>query len=159
MIDAFTTPKLTYAVDTKTFLASRQRLRLHSESADPKAAVFRERFNVLKQRTLRHKLFKTKLEGSSGPDSYTLTPLSALLGHTRYKADENGLVVIGMIVQLEEGKYYLEDLDGKVRLSLADVQAAHGLYTENSIVIAEGGDRPGLLVPPHLPRRPGHSHP
>eukprot|EP00038_Savillea_parva_P009957 m.186937 g.186937 ORF g.186937 m.186937 type:complete len:565 (-) comp16932_c0_seq1:184-1878(-) len=141
IIDAFDTPKLSYSVDHKQFVPVKGTLRLHSSLATPKAALHRERFNILRQRTLRHALFRSKLEGTEEADGagYKLTPLSALLGHSRFRGTgSEGLIVLGMLAQLEEGKYYLEDLDGKVRLSLADASPAYGLYTENSIVIVEG---------------------
>jgi len=142
VIDAFDAPKLTYSIDHRQFVPNKGALRLHAVDAASKAHISRERYNVLKQRTLRHSFFKGKLEGAAVAEgeSGELTPLSALLGHSRYKSrSESGLVVMGMLSQLEEGKYYLEDLDGKVRLGLsAETTTSYGLFTENSIVIAEG---------------------
>eukprot|EP00041_Stephanoeca_diplocostata_P020566 m.463027 g.463027 ORF g.463027 m.463027 type:complete len:579 (+) comp21608_c0_seq2:323-2059(+) len=140
VIGAFDVPKLQYSTDRKHFVAVRGTPVLHSDSAEPKALLWRERFTILRQRTLRNKLFSRALEGSAAEKSaFKLTPLSALLGSSRQSIrHETGLIVMGMLSQIDEGKYCLEDLDGRVRLALTDVAFGHGLFHENAIVIAEG---------------------
>lgn len=60
-------------------------------------------------------MIPTLFRSADADTTFELTPLSALLGHSRFKQRSGqALVVMGMLAQLEEGRYYLEDLDGKV---------------------------------------------
>lgn len=98
---------------------------------------------MLRQRTMRNELFMPALEGVSDTERrFQLTPLSALLGaagdsHKSTAATES-IVVLGMLSQLQEGKFYLEDLDGKVRIDLSQTEFTMGLFTEQTVVISEG---------------------
>jgi len=143
VVGAFDTPRMEYSLDHKQFVPAKgKRAVLHSSSADPRPAFHRERFHVLRQRTLRNDLFAQRVEGVESNESFEITPLSALLGHAKAprsrRGADHGIIVMGLVAQLEEGRYYLEDLDGRVRLSLQDVECSVGLFTENTIVIAEG---------------------
>lgn len=75
VIDAFDVPKLSYSVDLKQFMSVRGTPLLLSKDASMKAELFRERFNVLRQRTLRHKLFTRKLEGCVVSALHTRAPV------------------------------------------------------------------------------------
>jgi hypothetical protein len=92
-----------------------------------------------------------------------LTPLSALLGavgdaHRSATSDGEPLIVMGMLSQLQEGKFYLEDLDGKVRVDLSRTNFTMGLFTEQCVVISEGKYRDQVFhatsigFPPPEPR-------
>ncbi|MCV4656212.1 hypothetical protein OFM13_33265, partial [Escherichia coli] len=48
------------------------------------------------------------------------------------------VIVLGMITQLKEGKFFLEDPTGTVQLDLSKAQFHSGLYTEACFVLAEG---------------------
>jgi len=47
-------------------------------------------------------------------------------------------LLFGMISQLQENVYYLEDLDSYIRLDLSAAEPTFGLVTENSFVLVEG---------------------
>lgn len=47
-------------------------------------------------------------------------------------------MVLGALIQLEQGKYHLEDPTGKVELDLTNAKFHTGLYTEGVIVLVEG---------------------
>ena len=142
-IDSFKeVPRFTYRADRKQFLPAGASA-LHPSAAGAKAAVFRDRLVMLRQRTMRNELFMPALEGVSDTERrFQLTPLSALLGaagdsHNSSAANES-IVVMGMLSQLQEGKFYLEDLDGKVRVDLSQTEFTMGLFTEQTVVISEG---------------------
>ncbi|KAI2654017.1 DNA polymerase epsilon subunit 2 [Labeo rohita] len=80
-------------------------------------------------RTHRHELFTPPVIGSApdeGRNKFQLKTVEALLGST---AKVGEVIVLGMITQLKEGKFYLEDLSGTFH---------SGLYTESCFVLAEG---------------------
>ncbi|XP_061424594.1 DNA polymerase epsilon subunit 2 isoform X2 [Lethenteron reissneri] len=103
-----------------------------------KAAVFRERYAILQQRTHRHDLFTPPVVGSvteEGRNKFQLKTVEFLQGST---AQLGEVIVLGMLTQLKEGKYYLEDPTGTVQLDLKNAQFHSGLYTESCFVLAEG---------------------
>lgn len=96
-----------------------------------------QRFALLQQRISRNKLFTRPALSSAAPtDGHRyceLTPLQALLGttgETHY--------VMGSLSQLEDGRFYLEDLTASIQVDLATAATTAGLFTENCIVVAEG---------------------
>ncbi|XP_035576007.1 DNA polymerase epsilon subunit 2 isoform X2 [Canis lupus baileyi] len=64
-----------------------------------------------------------------------LKTIETLLGSTAKIGD---VIVLGMITQLKEGKFFLEDPTGTVQLDLSKAQFHSGLYTESCFVLAEG---------------------
>eukprot|EP00057_Strongylocentrotus_purpuratus_P034860 XP_796825.2 PREDICTED: DNA polymerase epsilon subunit 2 [Strongylocentrotus purpuratus] len=137
VIDSFTVPRYTYNAERKKFLMSNDAPNLHA-SAKYKADLFRERYNILLQRTSRHSLFSPPVQGASNETQgkkFQLKPVEFLLGST---AKLGELIVLGMLTQLKEGKFHLEDPTGAVQLDLAKAQFHTGLFTENCFVLAEG---------------------
>uniref|UniRef100_A0A8C9G502 DNA polymerase epsilon subunit 2 n=1 Tax=Pavo cristatus TaxID=9049 RepID=A0A8C9G502_PAVCR len=105
-------------------------------TARDKAELFRERYSILQQRTHRHELFTPAAVVVHPDDSrskFQLKTVETLLGNT---AKVGEVIVLGMITQLKEGKYFLEDPTGVVQLDLSKFHS--GLYTESSFVLAEG---------------------
>eukprot|EP00074_Homo_sapiens_P076557 XP_011535144.1 DNA polymerase epsilon subunit 2 isoform X2 [Homo sapiens] len=103
-----------------------------------KAEMFRERYTILHQRTHRHELFTPPVIGSHPDESgskFQLKTIETLLGSTTKIGDA---IVLGMITQLKEGKFFLEDPTGTVQLDLSKAQFHSGLYTEACFVLAEG---------------------
>jgi DNA polymerase epsilon subunit 2 len=95
---------------------------------------------------MRNRLFQPVLDGVEDEDRrYKLTPLSALLGCDGEEDDQGehgeALIVMGMLSQLKEGIFFLEDLDASVRLDMSGTTFAKRLFTEQSIVLAEGSYR------------------
>ncbi|XP_050406951.2 DNA polymerase epsilon subunit 2 [Patella vulgata] len=141
IIDAFSVPRFTYHPDRKKFIPNTslgiKGPVLHG-TADDKATLFRERYTILQQRTLRHDLFTPPVLGSA-PDEQTkkfqLKPIEFLLGSTAKLGD---IIVLGMLTQMKEGKWYLEDPTGYVQIDLSTANFHKGLFTENSFVLAEG---------------------
>ena len=137
VIDAFDIPKYKYSTDRKKFLpVAKKSFRLHA-GAQAKADVFRERYTLLHQRTMRHELFTPPALGQSVQSSSKFQ-----LRSVEYLLSSSGLpdkiIVLGMLTQIKEGKFHLEDPTGYVELDLSNAVFHMGLFVENSIVLAEG---------------------
>ena len=46
--------------------------------------------------------------------------------------------IFGMLTQLVEGKYFIEDHNSTVEIDLSEAQVTTGLFTDNCMVLAEG---------------------
>lgn len=136
VINAFEVPKFTYNVDRKKFLpVSKEGLKLHA-NASIKAALFRERYTLLYQRTLRHELFTPPALGQQVQSSkYQLRSVEFLLSSSGLP---DKIVVLGMLSHIKEGKLFLEDPTGSVELNLSKCVFHMGLFVESSLVLAEG---------------------
>lgn len=94
------------------------------------------------------------MEQVGGKDGAELTELKALLGMVGQRR-----YVLGFLTQKEVGKYFIEDLSARLPLDISAAETSDGLFTENSIVVAEGELTPGghfraaaLGLPPAEPR-------
>ncbi|KAL7873525.1 hypothetical protein AOLI_G00125960 [Acnodon oligacanthus] len=122
IIGAFNVPRYIYSAERKKFvpisMTSYSAPSLCGQARD-KAELFRERYTVLQQRTHRHELFTPPVIGSApdeGRNKFQLKTVEALLGST---AKLGEVIVLGMITQLKEGKFFLEDQTGSVQLNLS----------------------------------------
>lgn len=138
LIDAFEIPPFAYNTDQKKFFpVAKNSLKLFAD-ADAKAKLFRERYAILYQRTCRHELFSPPVLGqpmSSKTPKFRLQTIEYLLSSSGIP---DKIIVLGMLFQLREGKFYLEDLTGKVELDLSSCVFHTGMFVENSFVLAEG---------------------
>ena len=48
------------------------------------------------------------------------------------------VLVAGCLSQLEDDRFFLEDLTGQIQVDVSHAATSSGLYTENCIVVAEG---------------------
>lgn len=133
LFDAFHSPKLYYD----------EKLHQYKVLDDPKikvlapmesrATMYRERLVLTQQRLLRSDLFTLRSrKGQGRVDSDELSTVESLLGSSGSK------ILLGFLTQPEEGQWYLEDLTGSIRLDLSQAQTYPLLYTEGSIVVAQG---------------------
>lgn len=135
-ISAFDVPAFAYNNDRKKFMpVPKETLKLYA-GADEKAQLFRTRYTVLHQRMLRHELFSPVTMGQEAQQNkFQLKTVEHLLSHVGLP---DKVIVLGMLVQLREGKFHLEDLSGTVELDLSQCLFHTGLFVEFSIVLAEG---------------------
>jgi DNA polymerase epsilon subunit 2 len=103
-----------------------------------------QRYALIHQRILRQDLFRPHL-GSADATRNTLahkiTPVESLLG------THGSQLLLGMIVQVEEGRFYLEDPTAQVPIRLVGASIlTDGFITENSIVLVEGEYLDGILM-------------
>ena len=146
LLNAFATPKLAFDPGSKRFTVSDvvPGLSLH---AGPKAKVdmLRERFLLVQQRVLRNEMFCKPLlanSGGSGGRGYIeLATVDSLLGSS------GGVTwLLGMLCEVEEGRFHLEDLHAHVPIDITQTVTTPGLFTENCIVLAEGELVDGVFV-------------
>uniref|UniRef100_A0A4W6EKA8 DNA polymerase epsilon subunit n=1 Tax=Lates calcarifer TaxID=8187 RepID=A0A4W6EKA8_LATCA len=122
IIGAFDVPRYIYSVERKKFVPismTRHPTPSLCGMAKDKAELFRERYTILQQRTHRHELFTPPAIGTAveeGQNKFQLKTIEALLGST---AKLGEVIVLGMITQLKEGKFYLEDPSGTVQLDMS----------------------------------------
>ncbi|XP_077587185.1 DNA polymerase epsilon subunit 2 isoform X1 [Stigmatopora nigra] len=141
VIGAFDVPRYIYNTERKKFVPIN--MTNHPTPglcgiARDKAELFRERYTILQQRTRRHELFTPPIIGATvvpNQNKFQLKTIEALLGST---TKLGSVIVLGMITQLKEGKFYLEDPTGTIALNMSRAQFHNGLYTECSFVLAEG---------------------
>lgn len=104
-----------------------------------KAHVFRNRYRLVLEKILRNPKFSPPVSNILHGSSFTsrsaylqLTTIDSLLG------THGDRLVMGMLTQMEEGQWFLEDLNGCVRVDLCHARATAGLHTDSSFVIAQG---------------------
>ncbi|OAQ30656.1 hypothetical protein K457DRAFT_136934 [Linnemannia elongata AG-77] len=158
VIDAFSMPRWRWASDIKTFTRVESSASTNPQESDAqrngstraattsstnhvlghaeeKTAMFRARYHVLLQRIMRNECFAPPVfTGGMEQDRYLkLTPLKALKGRCGER-----FLMFGMLIQMGDGKYCLEDADDRVELVMDHSQNSAGLFTENCFVLVEG---------------------
>ena len=155
VIDAFNMQPLRFDTQRRTFVAETTPPSMFGP-ADAKAAMYRLRLAMVEQRTRRHAMFKPPvLAQSVQPREYIeLTSIDALLGRTGQR------VCLGLLVELEEGVFHLEDAHAAIPLDLSGASITTGLFTRYCVVLAEGEVQPSgvfkvrqLGLPPPEPRQ------
>lgn len=113
VINAFDTPKIKHDLCKKKFLLTTLTPDLYPE-AEYKSLLFRDRFELLWYRTLRHELFTPPRLGEKKENWIELVPIEYLLSDSR----TGNIYVMGLLTQLTEGQYYLEDTGGTIKIDL-----------------------------------------
>ncbi|XP_024023534.1 DNA polymerase epsilon subunit B [Morus notabilis] len=133
VIDAFLVPKLRYDSIKKLFYEHTGSLPIHGD-ASAKAALYRDRFLLLFQRLTRDQHFSKRAFDSemSHFGNCEISPIQSLVGQTGRRW------VMGLISQLEDDHFYLEDLTASVEINLSNAKITTGFFAENTIVVAEG---------------------
>ncbi|KAL1199185.1 DNA polymerase epsilon subunit B [Cardamine amara subsp. amara] len=132
-IDSFLVPKYRYDDVKKKFIEHTSSLPIHGD-ASAKTAVYRERFMLLSQRVSRAEhfsrpAFDVEMSQFDNNEISSIQSLISLRGR-RW--------VMGVISQLEDGHFYLEDLSASVEIDLSKYKITTGFFTENTIILAEG---------------------
>lgn len=163
VIDAFSVPRPRVQNPTTTSNATvAPRAPCIDAPAVAKSDLFRARYDLILSKTLRNDRFKPPLSGISSVSRrsayYELTGVESLASRPGDR------IVLGLLTQLEEGAWFLEDVHGAVRLDLSRASITAGLHTEGSFVIAQGAlvnaETPdpvfcvsAMGTPPHEPRQ------
>ena len=150
LLDSFDTPQLYFNTLRKQFSlltssssssSNGDKKRSLLGTAGDKVGMYLQRYALVQQRILRQDLFRPKLVSADGRQAssdgrnvtHTITPVESLLGRTGTR------FLLGMIVQVEEGRYYLEDHTAQVPLDMSEAQMlTDGFITENCIMLVEG---------------------
>lgn len=141
VIDAFTVPQWrpnSTGSNTSTAgsIIKTHRKPLVDAAPIAKSNMFRARYDLVRSKTLRNDRFKPPLSGVS-----TTARKSAyfeLTGVESLPSRKGDCLVLGMLTQLEDGVWYLEDTNGAVRLDLSQANVTAGLHTDGSFVIIQG---------------------
>ncbi|XP_073990612.1 DNA polymerase epsilon subunit 2 [Rhodnius prolixus] len=133
VISAFDVPSFYYDLERKKFLLNRTlRKKELFGNAESKGLMLKDRYTIIHQRTIRNKLFHAY---SGDTNNFKLCPVEFLLS-TNSKTEN--VVLLGLLTQLEEGKYYIEDPSGYIQIDLAETVYHDGLFTESCFVLVEG---------------------
>lgn len=133
IIDSFIIPKFRYDSVKKVFHEHTGRNPIHGD-ASAKASLYRNRFLLLFQRLSRDSNFSRPAFDAerSQLGSCEISPIQSLVGLTGRRW------VMGVISQLEDGHFYLEDLTAAVEVNLSSAKITTGFFSENTIILAEG---------------------
>lgn len=108
-----------------------------------------QRYALVYQRILRHDLFRSSdLHRSNASGTLKITPIESLLGKKGGAESSSAhlVLLLGILLQIEEGVYYLEDPTGQVPVSFQQAIVTDASYvTEHSILLVEGHFQDGLL--------------
>ncbi|XP_008205450.1 DNA polymerase epsilon subunit 2 [Nasonia vitripennis] len=140
VIDVFTVPKVVYDLNKKKYVLQKINEELFPD-AKYKSLVFKERLDLLWYRTLKHATFAPSKFGKTEENKLQLVPIEYLLSESKTK----DVCVMGLLAQLKEGQYYLEDYGGSVKINLKDAFYSSSLIMEGSIVVAKGRYIDGVL--------------
>lgn len=134
VIDAFTVPTFYYSAERKKYLFDTSP-RSFLPPATAKAAYMRSRYTTLWQRTIRHELFAPTVAGTtSTARKFHLRTIEQLQSASAVAE----VVVLGLLTQLTENRYHIEDPTGCVPLDLSRAQYHSGLFCEGCFVLVEG---------------------
>ncbi|TPX59514.1 DNA-directed DNA polymerase [Powellomyces hirtus] len=132
VIDAFDVPRWKFRSDGKSFVEVAQSGHLLA-GASQKAAGYRDRYDLIKERILRNEAFRAS-SFARKDDYLEIMPIKNLQGHK-----PGSYLLFGMLTQITEGKYHLEDPDALIELELdGKIEKGMGLFTLNCFVLVEG---------------------
>lgn len=114
VLDAFRTPKIRYDIERKKFVVEQSSPDLFPEPVN-KSLLVKERLELLWYRTLKHQVFAQAEFGQVNENRSQLRQIEYLLSVS--KIDD--VYVMGVLSQLIEGQYHLEDVSGTVRIDLS----------------------------------------
>ncbi|VDD74882.1 unnamed protein product [Mesocestoides corti] len=134
LIDALDIPRFKYCQNTKKFVPFRPSLEEDVNSLLPSSPSIRSfvcanRYEVVFQHVTRNPLFASDGKG------FKLRPVEFLLS---MGAKETSVIVLGVLTQLKNAQWYLEDPSNLVKLDLSQTRFHQGVFSEGSVVLAEG---------------------
>lgn len=113
VINGYDIPKIKYDISKKKFIIDNENLYPETQY---KSLVFRHRFEMAWYKTLRHKQFLSSKFEQQPTDKTNLIPIEYLLSELKM----GKVCVMGLITQLMEDQYYLEDTSGTVKINLSN---------------------------------------
>ncbi|XP_050439381.1 DNA polymerase epsilon subunit 2 [Adelges cooleyi] len=118
--------------------------------ARAKIRQFVDRYTIVKQQMFRvhAATANTSSKDNGGSQTigdrlrdvdYLLSSGGAVKGRSMKSSSSlENIILLGIITQLKEGRYYIEDPTGAIQLDLTDTDFHKGYFTENCCVLAEG---------------------
>lgn len=144
IVNAFETPKFLYDVVRKSFFEVKSSEEGFFLPANGKPRVFRDRFNTVLQRLLRHELFTKPAVDFPGAEQeashYAITPISSISAQNPRKL----CCLFGMLVMIDRGYYAIEDMTGSIRINFEACQSTSGVFVPGCLVLIEGHHDPAM---------------
>lgn len=109
VISGYDIPKIKYDISKKKFIIDNENLYPETQY---KSLIFKHRFEMVWYKTLRHKQFQSSKFGKQQMDKTNIVPIEYLLSELK---TEN-VCVMGLITQLVEDQYSLEDTTGTIKI-------------------------------------------
>ncbi|KAL5963522.1 DNA polymerase epsilon subunit 2, partial [Taenia solium] len=152
LTNALDVPRFKYCRESKKFVPLRPSPGEDVNSLLPssplsKSFLFAHRYEVVYQRVTRNPLFTDE-------KGFKLRPVEFLLSSGGKRASEDDVeegeeeerdgeaaemvIVLGVLVQLKNAQWYLEDPTNLVKLDLSNSRFHQGIFSEGAIVLAEG---------------------
>lgn len=113
VINGFDTPKIKYDISKKKYIIDNEGVY---PEAQCKSLIFKHRFEIIWYKTLRHKQYLSSNFEKQSTDKINLIPIEYLLSELK---TEN-VCIMGLLTQLTEDQYYLEDTSGSVKIDLSN---------------------------------------
>ncbi|XP_315206.4 DNA polymerase epsilon subunit 2 [Anopheles gambiae] len=144
VISAFEVPSFVYCAEKKKFLPDTNKRSLLA-TPDGKSSYIRERYWLLWQKTSRHETFSQRttpgMEAPGNRNKLSLRKVENILSTSKM----NDVVLLGLLTQLTEGRYYLEDPTGSIPIDISTATYSPGLFCEGCFLLAYGKYRDGVL--------------
>lgn len=134
VIDAFSIPRFKFNDERKKFIIEDSIHRDFLADCNLKSEYIQNRYTILWQRTSRHPLFAPDPSTDRTVPTFQLKKVEQLLSTSKLK----DIVVLGLLSQLSEGKYFIEDPTGAVQLDIKEASFHSGLFCEGCFALAEG---------------------
>ncbi|XP_014471105.1 PREDICTED: DNA polymerase epsilon subunit 2 [Dinoponera quadriceps] len=131
VISGHNIPKIKYDISKKKYIIDSE--NLHSE-VQCKSLIFKHRFEMVWYKTLRHKQYSSSKFEKQSADKINLIPIEYLLSELK----TGNVCIMGLLTQLTEDQYYLEDTSGSVKIDLGNTDFQDAFIMEGCIVIANG---------------------
>ncbi|KAH6578738.1 hypothetical protein BASA50_008428 [Batrachochytrium salamandrivorans] len=133
IIDAYKTPHHRYWTDRGVFLSVTTTDTPISDAVS-RAALFRDRFDLIKQRLLRNEAFRVPAFTADDLSYFHITPIINLKGK-----QPGRFLLFGMLTSIQDGKYHLEDTDAFIELEFQKImQQGPGMITRNCFMLIQG---------------------
>lgn len=113
VIDAYDIPKIIYDLNKKKFVLHKSTMDLYSDVTQ-KTILFKDRFETVLYRLLRHELFASRKLGEKNVSRIKLTPIESLFNESKTR----DICLLGLIAEFSENHYYLEDPGGALKIDL-----------------------------------------
>lgn len=141
VINALDIPKFKYCIERKKYVLDAVKRNL-LPAASVRSDFLLDRYTMLWQRTNRHDLFSAAIPGTANANKkFQLRKIESLLSSSSAKE----IVVLGLLSQLTENKFHIEDPTGAVPIDLSGVQYHSGFFCEGCFVLIEGSYSDGTL--------------
>ena len=129
VIDIFNVPKVVYDQNKKKYTVMKTNKELFPD-AQYKSLVFKERLDLLWFKTQKHPIFAPTKFGKIDENKLELVPIEYLLSESK----TNNICVMGLLSQLTEGQFYLEDYTGAVKIDLKNTISFYFIYKNHSLL-------------------------